>query len=311
MVDPDRIYATTGETLLILPEKQQLFMKSMAPVDQSARLAALQRINANDILESFGWPRTGWSRPLLERAVARPARRFAQTMLAFDRRVGSDGLREGARWALAQFSAALRVEGAENVPQSGPLLLLSNHPGICDTLALFVAIDRPNLSTIAADRPFLRELGEVSQRLIYVAEQAGGQLSVVRAVTAQLRAGHAVLTFPAGRIEPDPAHRPGVWATLAEWSASVDLFVRLAPETAVVPVLVSGIFSGRALASPVTHLRRAPSDRERLAAMLQVIAPSRYPVSIRVRFGAPIFRHAADAGRVTHAAAKAIASMLP
>ena len=97
-----------------------------------------------------------------------------------------------------------------------------------------------------------------------------------------------MLTFPAGKIEPDPAVLPGASAAFEEWTDSIGLFARLVPETQVVPVLVSGVFSPRALASPLARLRRRQEDRERFAAMLQVAAPRRYPVRVTVALGRPL-----------------------
>ena len=96
-----------------------------------------------------------------------------------------------------------------------------------------------------------------------------------------------MLTFPAGKIEPDPAVLPGANMALDEWTDSISLFSRLVPETQVIPVLVSGVFSPRALTSPLARLRRRQADRERFAAMLQVAAPRRYPVRVTVALGRP------------------------
>jgi hypothetical protein len=168
---------------------------------------------------------------------------------------------------------------------SGPLIVAANHPGITDTLAIFAALPRPDLHTVAAVRPFLAALDNVTERLILVDEAANAHLGVVRSVTQHLRRGGCVLTFPAGRIEPDPAVLPGATASLAQWSDSLGLFARLAPAAQIVPLLVSGVFSPHALHSPLARLRRRQQDRERFAAMLQVAAPRRYPVRVTVALG--------------------------
>lgn len=57
---------------------------------------------------------------------------------------------------------------------------------------------------------------------------------MVRAAADHLRAGGALLTFPAGAIEPDPALRlADALTSLAGWRNATELFVRLVPETAV------------------------------------------------------------------------------
>jgi hypothetical protein len=55
-------------------------------------LEDLIRINTKDILESFGLGSVRRGRRLLAAACYWPARRFALTVLEFDRRVAQDGL---------------------------------------------------------------------------------------------------------------------------------------------------------------------------------------------------------------------------
>ena len=97
-----------------------------------------------------------------------------------------------------------------------------------------------------------------------------------------------MLTFPAGNIEPDPAALPGAIESLDHWSLSADLFARLTPRLAVVPVAVSGVISPSALRTPLVHLRRRRRDREWLAATLQVLVPALRNVDVNVEFGHPI-----------------------
>jgi len=248
----------------------------------------LIRINTNDMLESFGLGSVRRGRSLLAAACYWPARRFARTVLEFDRRVACDGLHAAATWGLGQFAAKVEVVGIDRLSQQGPLLLVANHPGITDTLAIFASLPRRDLHTVAAARPFLQALDNMTRRLIFVDESAGSHLGVVRSVTQQLRQGGCVLTFPAGKIEPDPALLPGAAAALEGWSDSIGLFARLAPAAQIVPVLVSGVFSPAALHSPLVRLRRKQAERERFAAMLQVVAPRRYPVRVTVTVGQPL-----------------------
>jgi hypothetical protein len=251
-------------------------------------LEELIRINTRDMLESFGLGKVRRGRRLLAAACYWPARRFALTVLEFDRRVAHDGLRPAAQWGLRQFAAGVDFLGGECLPKTGPVLFVANHPGITDTLALFAALPRDDLHTVAAVRPFLTALNNITQRLIYVEEDAHAHLGVVRSVRGHLRRGGSVLTFPGGKIEPDPAVLRGASAALDDWTDSIGLFARLVPEVQIVPLLVRGVFSPHALASPLTRLRRTPGDRERFAAMLQVAAPRLYPVRVTVTAGGPL-----------------------
>ena len=86
-------------------------------------------------------------------------------MQEFDCRVGFDGLSGAARGSLRLYVRSLRVFGMQNLPRSGPVIVLSNHPGLSDTLCLFAAMDRQDLRIIAIDRPFLRALPNTSAQL--------------------------------------------------------------------------------------------------------------------------------------------------
>jgi putative hemolysin len=182
----------------------------------------------------------------------------------------------------------MEVEGRENVPREGPLLLAANHPGLGDSLALFATTPRTDLRVVAAERPLLEALPNTSRYLLTVAEASPGRFGLVRTATRHLRDGGAVLTFPGGRIEPDPAVLPGAVEALDRWSASVDLFARLVPGLAIIPVIVSGVLSPAALRNPLTRLRRRKEDREWLAATLQMMTPALRNVTTRVAFGQPV-----------------------
>ena len=262
----------------------------MAAADDPERVEALTRECVADLLSAFGLNGThpGAIRRPLETLARVPARRLACQVATYDRIVGESGLGAGGAWAMERMARRLEVEGEENVPREGPALIVANHPGLGDSLALFATIPRPDLRVVAAQRPFLEALPNTSRYLLTVAEASPGRLRVARAAGSHLKRGGAVLTFPGGRIEPDPAVLPGAVEALGRWSASVDLFARLVPGLAVVPAVVSGVISPRALRNPLTLLRRKREDREWLAATLQMMTPALRNVTTRVAFGKPL-----------------------
>lgn len=263
-------------------------MAERAILGRPSQLNTLIQVNIQDFLTSFGLENLRWGRVALEALCYLPARRFALQMAEFDRKVGEEGLLQASRTALGGFVSRLEVVGQEHIPANGPLLVLSNHPGMSDTLALFASLARPDLRIVAAERPFLNALTNVSRQLIYVPEEAGRRMGVVRNVVSHLRRGGAVLTFPAGEIEPDPACMPGAVESLGSWSESIAVFARLAPETSIVVAIVSGVIWPRSLTHPLTYLRKAQKERERIAASLQILAQMLRPslrLPVRVAFG--------------------------
>src|ERR687889_2428691 len=259
-----------------------------ATLESEDRLERLTQVCVDDLISAFGLGGTGHGRAVMESISRIPARRLARQILTYDTIVGESGLGTGGAWALKRLSRNTSIEGQENVPRDGPLLLVSNHPGLADAVALFATTPRDDLRVIAADRPFLEALPNTSHYLLTVREASAGRLGVARAAARHLRGGGAVLTFPGGRIEPDPAVLPGAVEALESWSSSADLFARLTPGLAVVPVVVSGVISPTALRNPLIHVRRRRRDREWLAATLQVLVPVLRNVDARVEFGSPI-----------------------
>src|SRR5574341_823727 len=273
----------------------------------AAQIDALTEINLDDFFESLGLAQLRRGRGLMRWLFRPAARRFAQTVAAFDEMVGERGLQAASEWILKRMTRGLEVAGRENIPADGPALILANHPGMADTIGLFTSLPRPDLRVLALARPFLHALPNVSRRLIYV-PTGSDRMPVVRAAARHLREGRVVLTCPAGEIEPDPAVMPGAVESLQNWSQSIGLFARLVPQTRIVPVIVSGVVSRAALNNPLTHLRRARKDRERMAAALQVMIPAYQGTTVRIAFGPPLASaELAAGGADTAAITRAIA----
>jgi len=262
-----------------------LYLEAVQPY----RLNNLTEINLDDLVSSFGWEhRPGLAR-VLRRTFVGPARNFAQVMLDFDDDIGANGLADAARVMLRKYIRDVRVFSAP-LP-AGPFLALSNHPGMADTLALFSVLDRPDLKIVAIDRPFLKSLASISQRLFYVTDDHAARMTLVRQVSGHLRSGGAALTFPAGEIEPDPNVYPGALDTLSSWTDSVGVFVRMAPETVILPVLVRGVIWDKTARLLLLRLKKTREEREKLAASFQLFAHLTFKskiLDITVQVGKPI-----------------------
>ena len=256
-----------------------------------SNLATLTRINLDDLVTSFGWQDHPLPARLLRGLFLRPAQIFAGQMVEFDNAVGTIGLPDASRLLLQRYARDVHIFGSDRIPASA-FLALSNHPGMADTLAVFAALNRPDLKIIALDRPFLTALPETGRRLFFVRDDPAARMILVRQVSAHLRAGNAVLTFPAGKIEPDPDVYPGAIESLKGWTDSVGVFVRMAPETAVLPLLVRGVIRERSTRHILLKIKKTREDREKLSAALQLLAHILFKqtdVHIRVHIGKPIY----------------------
>ncbi|MGB8984026.1 MAG: hypothetical protein WCC12_19305 [Anaerolineales bacterium] len=257
----------------------------------SSNVETLTQINLDDLISSFGWQNHPFLARLLRRTLISPPQKFAHQMVEFDSAIGSQGLVEASRLAIGRFVEDIRVFGRARIPTSS-FLALSNHPGMTDTLSLFIALARPDLKIIALDRPFLNALPNMSKQLAYVTEDSGARFTLIRRVSAHLRRGGAALTFPAGHIEPDPDVQLGAAESLDSWTDSAGVFIRMAPETPVLPVLVRGVVRRKTVNHPLVHFKRGPEERQKLAAALQLLAHVMFgqkDVHVRVQIGKPIY----------------------
>ena len=100
-----------------------------------------------------------------------------------------------------------------------------------------------------------------------------------------------MLTFPAGKIEPDPQVYPGALESLNHWTDSAGVFLRLAPETRILPMLVSGVLWKKVVSNPFTKLKKVREDREKLGAAFQLLAQvifNLHPLIVTVQVGEPV-----------------------
>jgi 1-acyl-sn-glycerol-3-phosphate acyltransferase len=258
----------------------------------SSQLDTLTQINLDDLVSSFGWQDKPVLAALVRRAFVSPARKFANQMVDFDNLVGQTNLAEASRTIMRKlYVQNVRVHGSEHISQNGPMLFLSNHPGMADTISLFAAINRPDLKIIALHRPFLASLVNVTKNLFYISDDANERMRAVRGVSAHLRNGGSALTFPAGEIEPDPLVYPGALDSLSKWTDSAGVFLRFARDLRIVPVVVSGVIWERTAHHWLTRLKRTRAEREKLAAALQLLAivvRNTRPTTVHVQVARPI-----------------------
>ena len=255
-----------------------------------ASLDILTKINLDDLVTSFGWQDSALLSRLLRFAFRKPAKIFAQHIIEFDDVTGMRGIVEGG-WRLTnRYVQELRIIGADRIPESA-FLALSNHPGMADTITLFAALNRKDLHIIALDRPFLNVLPNTTKQLFYVYDNPARRMTLVRQVSTHLKKGGAILTFPAGHIEPDPNVYPGAVESLTSWTDSAEVFLRLAPDTAILPVLVRNVVTKKYAHHWLTKIKKTKEEQEKLASALQLLGillfREKSPV-VTIQIGNPI-----------------------
>lgn len=214
-----------------------------------------------------------------------PARRFAQKVRNFDNLAGREGLRAAGQYILNLFTREVQAGGVAQLPLHGPLIVASNHPGMTDAMALWTSIPRDDLKIIAADRDLLRCLPGIRPHLILM---TAGSISAFREAKRHLLGGGCLLTFPAGKIEPDPTVRSGAQESLREWSSGTVLLAQRVPGTVLVPAFVHGVISREATQHPLLRYLKDEKDRDWAAATLQILLPKYRRLKVSVNFGLPV-----------------------
>ncbi len=245
----------------------------------SLDVSLLTQLIDDEIIKAMGvrpesW--LGWSlRPILKRATWRFSEMFAET----ERIVAEQGLPAGANFLLLKLVTKVEARGAGQIPQGGPLVIASNHPGAVDSPALIATAQRADLKMIAGAVPFLKNLPSIGEHLILASyydsrvkmdDDPTLKMVAARKALRHLREGGALLIFPGTVIDPDPSFMPCAEDQLVNWSRSLEIFIRTIPQTKVVPAVVSGVIDPRYMRHPLTRLRRSRMDRQRLAMMLQI-----------------------------------------
>jgi hypothetical protein len=226
-----------------------------------------------EIVKAMGLPQTKLTQSMARLFFGRATNRFSEMVLELDRQIEQNGSAAGARWLLTHFVAGHEAAGLENIPKEGPLLIVSNHPASYDGIVVSAYINRPDYKIIIGEIPPYRYLPHVSQHAIFSppAKNTFGRMSTVRNAIRHLKEGGALLIFPRGGIEPDPAFMPNPDSEFDNWSYSLEIFLKHVPQTRVLVAIVSGVIAQAAMRHPITWFRAARPDRQRLAFIYQII----------------------------------------
>ena len=281
----------------------------------TADVAALTRLINGEVILAMGLPPDGWMGRRLQPVLSRATHHFSEIFAVADRLMAEEGMESAARWVLLHLVQDSQARGLENIPPEGPLVIAANHPGAADSAAIGANAGRDDLKILASDVPFLKNLGQIGQHLIFLPRKGiQARMLAVREAIRHLDAGGALLLFPHGTIDSDPAFMQGAESELDGWSRSLAIFLGKVPDARVVPSIVSHVIVPSYMHHPLTWLQRARVDRQRLAIMLQIIQQmlgKNLDVVPHVSFGEAIdWRAAREAGDALRAVVQAARQLL-
>jgi Acyltransferase len=237
-----------------------------------------------ELTKAFALPQTAWAKQVIRLIFGRAAHSAAEIGIGLDRAVAEGGLPGGARWVLPRFVKGHEARGVENIPATGPLVIASNHPANVDSIVISAHVNRPDYKAIVGDIPFFEHLPHISQNAIFAPDPGNimGRMQVIRESIRHLNNDGALLIFPRGGIEPDPDFMPDPDGEFDHWSRSLEIFMQRVPGLQILVTIASGVISPSSMRHPITWLRKARPDRQRLAFLYQL---ARQMLSGRELFG--------------------------
>ncbi len=221
-----------------------------------------------------------------------PIRRMSSLLVELDSNIPQIGWNSAVNLFLDHLVTRLELYGEDNIPSQGPLMVVCNHPAALDVVILAAAIKRNDLKIIASDIPIVQMLPHIAQHSIPVPYNIPRRLQTVRSTIRHLESAGAILIFPRGNVEPDPAVLPGAEQSLSGWSASIELFLRRVPKTQTVVAIASGMLSAGWYKNPFVRIWKRYEQRQKVAEIFQIAAQlvtGKPPTAIpRISFSSPL-----------------------
>jgi hypothetical protein len=259
---------------------------------QAADLDCVTNAILTEILGIMGLQQNRLAQWPVRSVFGLPARRLASLLVRFDQDVARNGLAAASDHMLARFVQGYSVDCPCGIPKDGPLLVVSNHPGAYDILILAASLFREDLKTISSDIAVIPHLPSIAPHFIPITDDPHRRMVAFRTALRHLQDSKALLIFPRGDVEIDPAFSPQALQGIDRWSLSLDLFLRKAARTCSVVATVSGIFSSRWFNHPFLRLWNKPEQRQKVAEILQVseqlVLSKKSRLTPRVSFSPPL-----------------------
>lgn len=251
-------------------------------ISNQTSLSQIQARITDEIFFAFGLNRTGILRSLFGWLFYWPTKRFAHIFAMADEIVKEGGLPAGSRFVLKKLAIEVFARGTETIPEKGPLIIIANHPGAHDALAIAACLPRSDLKILVAETNFYHSLRHAQKYLIFVPSEIERRMLSLRQAIHRLKEGDALLQFATGTIDGDPSlENTEEW--LPKWSPSLEIMLRQVPEAKIILVAASHVLLRRFFHHPIVRLYRHPVKRRRLAGFLQVIQQLLWPKSVKAQ----------------------------
>jgi hypothetical protein len=132
-----------------------MISKTSFDIRLEAHIDLLRERIIDEIFFALGVSKTSRFRKVFGTLLIKQANKIAQIIADFYWRGIDKGISSAAKSTLPRFNTTITSRGEELIPLSGPLLLVSNHPGGLDSLGILSMLPRNDLKALVSDVGFL------------------------------------------------------------------------------------------------------------------------------------------------------------
>lgn len=238
-------------------------------------------------------PKTRLNYWVVDRLFGKLLARLVNHATTFDHRIEDESMTAACQWLADICGTPVKCLGAELIPENGPVLFASNHPGYFDTMVIAAQLPRQDLKVLVGGVPYFLNMPNIRKHIIYTDHTPASSVKALRESIWHLKKSGCVLIYPTGQADPDPDVVRGARNRYEDWSHSIALLLRRVPETRLVSTVVSGILNIRYLRHPFARIQPNSRYRQRVAEFFQLFAQFNKtdspPLSSpRITFGKPI-----------------------
>lgn len=217
---------------------------------------------------------------------------LARNLHDFDVLIKKRGLPKAADWLLEKYGFGKELKGLP-LPDSGPVLVVCNHPGLFDGTVLISLIQRKDVKIVASESAFYAALPNLRKYLIMVNPHPAMRIQATISMLKTLKEGKMLILFGRGiDDEPDPKFTDSAHDILRMWLPAAGTLVLSAQEEgfqfSILPVLISNVFTERARRNPL--VRRIPDEltRDRVARIHVTLRGGEKGQKVTVNVGEPL-----------------------
>ncbi|GAB6089912.1 1-acyl-sn-glycerol-3-phosphate acyltransferase [Spirochaeta dissipatitropha] len=255
---------------------------------------------------------------VLAPAVLAGSLRLSVQLYRLDDRVRARGFRSALIWILHRYYAPSQTSPVPESVKQGPLLVLCNHPGLGDFLALLEMLPRSDVRVIVKQRELLADKTHLLAHCIIMNDSIASKAQALQAGIRHLQKGGMLAVFPAGEIEDEPGNRTETVreagnSGLKPWIPVADSIARRCMRAGIpltiLPAAIDNVYHVPWFLRPWVNKAEDAATRSGRAAIITMITPRNRNKSIRVNFLEPMKISVSD-GTLTETIRKQISDQL-